>query len=146
MGAHEKLVRRSLAGVGRQHAGGSSAFAGTRICSSSFAHDPAAYTNDHLTDSWQAAIRRHNKLGKKLNLFYGAEAYRDTIDSNNYSSRAKRLRSAITRAIGAASTPHLDWRPVSGFRSRWEGAKNTTATGTASLPQPSAAGIDFPSA
>ncbi len=50
-----------------------------------FRDDPALYTNDHATDSWQAAIRRHNDLGKKLNLFYGAEAYRDTIDSNNFS-------------------------------------------------------------
>ena len=36
-----------------------------------FRDDPAVYTNDHITDSWQAAIRRHNALGKKLNVFYG---------------------------------------------------------------------------
>jgi outer membrane cobalamin receptor len=77
-----------------------------------FRTNPAAYTNDHLTDSWQAAIRRHNNLGKKLNVFYGVEAYRDTIDSNNFSSLGE------TPALGQHARnrggiyANLDWRPV----------------------------------
>jgi iron complex outermembrane receptor protein len=77
-----------------------------------FRTNPAAYTNDHLTDSWQAAIRRHNNLGRKLNVFYGVEAYRDTIDSNNFSALGE------TPALGQHARnrggiyANLDWRPV----------------------------------
>ena len=73
-----------------------------------FRDDPALYTNDHLTDSWQAAIRRHNALGKKLNVFYGVEGYRDTIDSNNFSLAG--------RSSGARTTCAQSRRHLRGFR------------------------------
>lgn len=62
--------------------------------------DPAAYTNNHLTDSWQLALRRHNRLAKKLNLFYGAEAFRDSIDSTNYSCSGGGCP-GVTEALGS---------------------------------------------
>jgi iron complex outermembrane receptor protein len=77
-----------------------------------FRADPAAYTNDHVTDGWQLAIRRHNRFGKKLNLFYGVEGYRDTIDSNNFSSLGE------TPALGRHARNrggiyvNADWKPV----------------------------------
>jgi iron complex outermembrane receptor protein len=73
--------------------------------------NPALYTNNHLTDSWQLALRRHNKLGKKLNVFYGAEVFRDTIDSTNSSV------GVLTPALGSharnlgAIYAALEWRP-----------------------------------
>ncbi len=75
--------------------------------------DPAFYTNDHITESWQAAIRRHNQLGKKLNVFY--VAWRRIATPSTaiiFRCWAKRRLSAIMSAIAAASTPTLDWRPV----------------------------------
>jgi iron complex outermembrane receptor protein len=44
---------------------------------------PAVYKNDHETDSWQAALRRHNDVAKNTRVYYGAEGYRDSIDSTN---------------------------------------------------------------
>ena len=74
--------------------------------------NPALYTNDHLTDSWQAAIRRHDALGKRLNVFYGVEGYRDTIDSNNFSSagEAPALGQHARNRGGVYAA--FDWRPL----------------------------------
>jgi len=77
-----------------------------------FRDDPAAYTNDHITNSWQAAIRRHNKLGKKLNVFYGAEAYRDTIDSNNFSPLGEAPALGHHERNRGGIYANVDWRPV----------------------------------
>ncbi len=74
--------------------------------------NPTVYTNNHITDSWQAALRRHNALGKKLNLFYGVEGYRDTIDSTNLSP------AGVTPALGRHARNrggiylNADWRPL----------------------------------
>ncbi len=48
-----------------------------------FRNDPSIYENNHITESWQAALRRHDSLGTNSTFFYGVEAYRDTIDSSN---------------------------------------------------------------
>jgi iron complex outermembrane receptor protein len=45
--------------------------------------DPALYANNHETESWQAALRRRQPLWQAATFFYGAEGYRDSIDSNN---------------------------------------------------------------
>ncbi len=77
-----------------------------------FRDNPALYTNDHLTDSWQAAIRRHDTLSKKLNLFYGVEGYRDTIDSNNFSLAGEApALGQHARNRGGIYTA-FEWRPV----------------------------------
>ena len=44
---------------------------------------PSVYENNHVTDSWQAALRRHDEVGQNVTLSYGAEGFRDQIDSNN---------------------------------------------------------------
>ncbi|ABF41072.1 TonB-dependent receptor [Candidatus Koribacter versatilis Ellin345] len=44
---------------------------------------PSVYENNHVTDSWQGALRRHDEIGKVTTISYGAEGYRDQIDSNN---------------------------------------------------------------
>lgn len=50
--------------------------------------DPAVYTNNHETQSWEYALRRHDKLSQNGTLSYGAEGYRDSIDSTNLSLNA----------------------------------------------------------
>ncbi|MFB3915807.1 MAG: TonB-dependent receptor plug domain-containing protein [Terriglobales bacterium] len=46
-----------------------------------FRDKPLTYENRHSDESWEAALRRHDSLSQKAVLSYGAEAYRDTIDS-----------------------------------------------------------------
>ncbi|MGA2963833.1 MAG: TonB-dependent receptor [Candidatus Korobacteraceae bacterium] len=77
-----------------------------------FRDNPALYTNDHVTDSWQAAIRRHNDLGRKLNVFYGMEAYRDTIDSNNFSPLGEAPALGHHERNRGGIYANLDWKPV----------------------------------
>jgi iron complex outermembrane recepter protein len=54
---------------------------------------PAVFTNRHVVESYQAAIRRRDTLGANTRLHYGAEVYDDAIDSSNL-GRHSRLRGA----------------------------------------------------
>lgn len=44
---------------------------------------PEIYENNHVTESWEAALRRQDPLPKNTTLFYGVEWYQDSIDSSN---------------------------------------------------------------
>jgi iron complex outermembrane receptor protein len=44
---------------------------------------PERYQNRHRTESWQAALRRRDWLGRGFTLAYGAEGYGDSIRSTN---------------------------------------------------------------
>jgi iron complex outermembrane receptor protein len=44
---------------------------------------PEFFTNRHAVESYQASLRRRETLGQNVRLYYGAELYRDAIDSNN---------------------------------------------------------------
>lgn len=46
-------------------------------------NDPSVYENNHVTESWQAGLRRHDDIAQNAVVSYGAEGYRDQIDSNN---------------------------------------------------------------
>jgi outer membrane cobalamin receptor len=48
-----------------------------------FRKDPSIYENNHIDQSWQAVLRRHQSLGDNSTISYGAEGQGDTIDSNN---------------------------------------------------------------
>ena len=72
-----------------------------------FRDNPAVYTNNHGDDSWQAALRRKQALGKNSTLFYGGEGFYDSIVSNNLGQH-QRSRGAIyvdydMRALGRFS-------------------------------------------
>jgi iron complex outermembrane recepter protein len=56
-----------------------------------FRDQPEIYANHHVTESWQAGLRRREPLGGSATLFYGAEGFGDTIDSSNlgYHSRTR---------------------------------------------------------
>jgi iron complex outermembrane receptor protein len=48
-----------------------------------YREQPDAFTNRHAVESFQVNIRRAEDLGRNTRLHYGAEGYRDAIDSNN---------------------------------------------------------------
>jgi iron complex outermembrane receptor protein len=54
-----------------------------------FRDDPSIYENNHISQSWQAALRRTDDLGKNSTLAYGVEADGDRIDSNNLGQHAR---------------------------------------------------------
>ncbi len=48
-----------------------------------FRNNPAAYKNQHIDESWQAALRRHDTIHKNTTLYYGLEENTDAIQSNS---------------------------------------------------------------
>ncbi|MEO8657584.1 MAG: TonB-dependent receptor [Bryobacteraceae bacterium] len=44
---------------------------------------PEVFTNRHLAESWDGAVRRRESLGQNVKLHYGAEVYADSIVSTN---------------------------------------------------------------
>jgi iron complex outermembrane receptor protein len=44
---------------------------------------PEVYENNHVTESWQAGLRRKAPLQRNMTLFYGGEGNHETIDSSN---------------------------------------------------------------
>lgn len=48
-----------------------------------FRDRPSVYKNDHQTESWQTALRRHSDVTKTARIYYGFEGDRDSIDSSN---------------------------------------------------------------
>ena len=48
-----------------------------------FADQPAIYENNHITTSYEGALRRADTLGTNITLSYGLEADGDTIHSNS---------------------------------------------------------------
>jgi iron complex outermembrane receptor protein len=63
-----------------------------------FRDDPQIYQNDHVSESWQAALRRREPLGGSATLFYGAEGFGDSIDSSNLGLHS-RMRAAVYAAL-----------------------------------------------
>jgi iron complex outermembrane receptor protein len=52
-------------------------------------NQPQVYENNHVTESWQVALRRRETLGNKVHVFYGAEGDHDSIESNNLGKHAR---------------------------------------------------------
>jgi iron complex outermembrane receptor protein len=44
---------------------------------------PERFTNRHAVESWNFSLRRHERLGANQRFHYGAEAFSDSITSNN---------------------------------------------------------------
>jgi len=51
--------------------------------------DPSFYANNHIDESWQAALRRTQTLGQNSTLFYGGEGSYESIQSNNLGDHAR---------------------------------------------------------
>jgi len=54
-----------------------------------FRNDPSIYENNHIDQSWQASLRRHDSLTDNSTLSYGAEGQGDGIESNNLGQHAR---------------------------------------------------------
>jgi iron complex outermembrane receptor protein len=54
-----------------------------------FADRPAIYENNHITTSYEAALRRADELGRNTTLAYGLEEDGDTIHSNSLGKHAR---------------------------------------------------------
>jgi iron complex outermembrane receptor protein len=67
---------------------------------------PEIYENNHITESWQAVLRRKKPVRQNVTLFYGGEGDHDAIDSNNLGRH--------DRSRGAAYVD-LDFRALSRF-------------------------------
>ncbi len=65
-----------------------------------FRDRPQIYTNRHALAGYQAALRRKEKLGENMRLFYGIEGIRDSLISNNLGNRS-RARGAAYVAFDA---------------------------------------------
>lgn len=59
-----------------------------------FRNDPAAFENNHIDRSWQAGLRRHDRISQNSTLFYGAEGIHESIVSNNLGNH-QRSRGAL---------------------------------------------------
>jgi outer membrane cobalamin receptor len=54
-----------------------------------FADQPAIYENNHITTSYEAALRRADDLGRNTTIAYGLEESGDTIHSNSLGQHAR---------------------------------------------------------
>lgn len=91
---------------------------------------PAFSENRHVTESWAAALRRTQPLKETARIYYGAEGYRDSINSTNLGNRV--------RDRGAAYA-NLDVRALRRF-SFSAGAREELITGGKHRLSPSASG------
>ena len=68
---------------------------------------PKVFTNRHVDESYQAALRHRYQAGRNTTLFYGVELLHDTIDSNNLGVHNRTRESAYAgvefRALGRVS-------------------------------------------
>ena len=51
--------------------------------------DPALYENNHISQSWQAAVRRTSRVGEHSTFAYGLDTQGDEIDSNDLGHHAR---------------------------------------------------------
>ena len=81
---------------------------------------PAVYENNHIDGSWQASLRRTEKLPAKLSegalLLVGLEADGDSIQSYNFSGGVRTFALGIHARNRGAGYVDVDLRPV---KKRW---------------------------
>ena len=69
--------------------------------------NPEYYTNRHIDYSWDLALRRHDSITKFAQIYYGLEALRDHVNSNNLGVHSRTQGAAYgsfdMRAIRRAS-------------------------------------------
>jgi len=74
VGAHRELVRISATGNSETAQPRPSAIAGTPTSFVLVRDDPILYENNHIDQSWQAALRPHDSFSENKTLSYGARA------------------------------------------------------------------------
>jgi iron complex outermembrane receptor protein len=51
--------------------------------------DPALYENNHIDIDYQAALRRFEKIGENMRVYYGVDGLREHIDSSNLGNHTR---------------------------------------------------------
>ena len=51
--------------------------------------DPSLYENNHIATYYQAALRRFDKIGENMRIYYGMDGIREHLDSNNLGIRTR---------------------------------------------------------
>ncbi|HLH09900.1 MAG TPA: TonB-dependent receptor [Terriglobales bacterium] len=97
-----------------------------------FRNDPAIYENNHVSQSWEAALRRINDVGRNSSLAYGLEADGDKIDSNNLGHHAR------NRTAGYVS---LDLRALRRFAATIGGREEVFSGGRTEFAPTVAGGV-----
>lgn len=59
-----------------------------------FRDHPEIYENNHVSESWEFALRRRNEFRKPVSVVYGAEADGDSINSSNLGSHGRNRTAA----------------------------------------------------
>ena len=69
--------------------------------------DPEFYTNRHIDETWDVALRRHDALRGRAQICYGLEGLSDRVESNNIGVHSRRRAAAYgaldLRAVRRAS-------------------------------------------
>jgi outer membrane cobalamin receptor len=94
-----------------------------------FVDQPAIYENNHITTSYEAALRRADQLGRNTTLAYGLEESGDSIHSNSLGEHARNQ---------GAGYANLSLRALGRF-SLSIGAREEVLSGQGSVFSPSAA-------
>jgi outer membrane cobalamin receptor len=97
-----------------------------------FRDNPAFYENNHIDESWQAAVRRSWALSQNSTLFYGGEGFHESIASNNLGDHQ--------RSRGAVYADY-DVRTLGRLSLSLAGREEIFDTGTAEFSPTIAAGI-----
>jgi outer membrane cobalamin receptor len=68
---------------------------------------PSVYENNHIDESYQVALRRHQDLSTNTTLSFGGEGFHDSIDSNNLGQHSRNRGAGYVnvdaRALGRLS-------------------------------------------
>lgn len=72
-----------------------------------FRDKPSIYENNHIDESYQLALRRHQQLSTNTTLSFGGEGFHDSIDSNNLGQHSRNRGAGYVnldaRALGRLS-------------------------------------------
>jgi len=99
---------------------------------------PAIYENNHVTTSYEGALRRANELGKNTTLAYGLEESGDSIHSFNFSGGTRNYALGVHARNQGAGYANLSMRALRRF-SLSIGAREEVLSGGDSVFSPSAA-------
>jgi iron complex outermembrane receptor protein len=97
--------------------------------------DPVFYTNRHIDDSWNFALRRQDSIRDKIHVFYGMEGTADYVNSTNLGVHSRR-QGALYGAVSIAA-----WHRFSlngGTRQEFYGNAQTGKLETINVPSFSA--------
>jgi outer membrane cobalamin receptor len=104
-----------------------------------FVANPAAYENNHVTSTYEGALRRADPLGRNTTLSYGLEEAGDTINSFNLSGGVRSSALGVHARNQGAGYANLSLRALRRF-SLSLGAREEVLSSQGSIFSPNVAG------